>query len=87
MSADFEICQWCDEPVSPAEQHPSYREPVHFACGMRMIVGSLAHVERRCSCFVPGATDTDPEHMSRRQGAEAALRAYRLRGSYGERLN
>ena len=52
-----------------------------------MIVGSVAHVERRCSCFVPGATDTDPEHMSRRQGAEAALRAYALRGPCGERLN
>jgi hypothetical protein len=53
--------------------------PFHRACWMRSIIGSIAHIEERCGCFVPGATENDPPEMTRRQAAEAALAAWNER--------
>jgi hypothetical protein len=39
---------------------------VHHNCGLREIIGSVAHLEKKCSCFVPGAEETDPPGMTRR---------------------
>jgi hypothetical protein len=46
---------------------------MHRACGMRGIIGSVAHQEQRCACFVPGSDEGDPPDMTRREAAEAAL--------------
>jgi hypothetical protein len=40
------------------------------------VVGSVAHLERRCSCYVPGATEGDPDGLTRRAAAEAAVQAF-----------
>jgi len=73
-----EICTHCAEAI--AEEEPGFRYangPVaHYECFMRMSVGSLAHIEKRCSCFVPGAECTDPPEMARREAARVAVAAW-----------
>ncbi len=71
------ICRWCSEPVDlDNEQHHAYHEAMHYECGMRMMVGSLAHLEGRCSCHVPGATETDPPGMTLREAAVVAFERF-----------
>lgn len=50
--------------------------PMHRNCHLREIVGSIAHQQRRCSCFVPGSVDEDPPGMTPRQAADAAVAYY-----------
>jgi len=57
----------------------------HKNCGLREIIGSVAHLERRCSCFVPGSTEGDPPGMSRREAANAAVRLWRWQERAAER--
>lgn len=69
-------CFRCGEPVLPTDKRHYYMNvpaPVHQACFMRPIIGSVAHIEKRCSCFVPGADENDDPALSIRQAAEAAL--------------
>lgn len=47
------------------------RRILHFACQVRMIAGSLAHQQGRCSCY--GGVDEDPPGLTLRQGALVAL--------------
>jgi hypothetical protein len=75
-------CAWCKEPIVygedgfilPAilEDGPSW-VAYHRACHLRQIFGSLAHAQRKCSCYVPGSTCTDPPEMTRREAAEAVV--------------
>src|SRR5215831_19436725 len=78
------ICLHCEEPILEDDDRSSVidgrtgvRRWRHFECGMRAVIGSLAHLERRCSCYVEGATETDPEGMTRREAAVAAWEAWR----------
>lgn len=73
-------CARCDEPIAEGERGwliPHYdgaalsERPYHYACGIRGIIGSVGHIQRRCSCY--GGTDEDPPGMTERQAAEAAL--------------
>jgi hypothetical protein len=52
-------------------------KPMHRNCQLRLIIGSVAHIERRCSCFVPGSDENDPPGMTIRQAADAAAEAFR----------
>lgn len=72
-------CCWCAEPVLPTERHHRYANgPVaHWACAVRQVLGSVAHLEQRCSCYVPGAQEGDPAGVSKREAAEAAVRVWR----------
>jgi hypothetical protein len=36
----------------------------------------VAHLQRKCSCYVRGATCGDPPGMSKREAAKAAVRLY-----------
>ena len=74
-------CAYCEEPVIEGES--GYLVPYvgegavtqvayHVECLLRSTLGSVAHLERRCSCYVPGAEEGDPPGMTRRQGAKAA---------------
>ncbi len=77
------LCMWCDEPVAESDLRalPISGGMMHRECGIRMVLGSVAHLERRCSCFVdidsrlacmddpPG----DPPGMTRREAARAAV--------------
>lgn len=75
-------CQHCGEPLLPDEPRSPMMvngQPVHHECGARMVLGSVAHVEGRCSCYVPDADELDPPQLTRRQAAKAALDAYMAR--------
>jgi hypothetical protein len=50
---------------------------MHENCEIRGIIGSVAHLEGRCSCFVPGSTESDPLGMTRREAADAAVKLWR----------
>lgn len=74
------FCYHCDEMIiagddgiilSGCDQHP-----LHRACFLRGIFGSLAHIEKRCRCFVAGSDEGDPPGLTARQAAEAALAAF-----------
>lgn len=75
MSTD-PICTRCAEPIldKPAViPRTSGALFAHNNCALRSALGSVAHLERRCSCFVPGSTAGDPEAMTMRQAADAAV--------------
>ncbi len=72
-------CHRCGETVLHTDRHDYYSnvaEPVHRECFIRPIIGSVAHIERRCSCFVPGAEEGDDPTLTRRQAALAAYKAW-----------
>jgi hypothetical protein len=73
--ADAGWCPWCCTPVMPPDRAFVYANgPVaHWVCAMRQVIGSVAHLERRCHCYVAGATAQDPDGLSRRDAAEAAV--------------
>lgn len=72
-------CRWCDEPMTGAEARAPDAFGMHYACGFRAVCGSVAHIEQRCSCFVPGASETDDPALTKRQAAQAALDAFRAK--------
>jgi hypothetical protein len=76
-------CGYCREPIQAGDDgwllpyldiiddHPT-ELAFHQACNFRQITGSVAHQQKRCSCF--GGTGCDEnDGMTLRQGAEAAL--------------
>lgn len=52
---------------------------LHRNCHLRTVVGSVAHQQRRCSCYVPGVVDEDPPGMTPREAADAAVAYYEKR--------
>jgi hypothetical protein len=70
-------CQWCEEPVRAGEHRDEHfqDQAMHIECGFRAVVGSVAHLLRRCSCCHPGSGLGDPPALSKR---EAAVAAYTL---------
>lgn len=75
-------CVWCREAIAAGERCWRFANGplAHRVCAFRQVVGSVAHVERRCSCYVASATDGDPEGLTRREAAEAAVQAWMRRG-------
>lgn len=51
-------------------------KPLHRECMARMVLGSVAHIEGRCSCKVPGAAEGDDPKLTKREAAKAALEAF-----------
>jgi hypothetical protein len=71
------ICLHCGEPVLDGEQSLYFQhQPMHVECGTRVTMGSVAHIERRCGCYLPGSVEGDPEGMTAREAARAAMRAW-----------
>jgi len=73
MTAAFTVCRRCGEPVLATDKRsPATLDgrPLHWECGLRIVVGSVGHLQRRCSCY--GGSDEDPEGMTKRQAAQAA---------------
>ena len=69
-------CTRCNEPITDADTPaPILGEPLHYECGARMAVGSIAHIEKRCSCYVPGSDEGDPPGLTKRQAARLVLDA------------
>jgi hypothetical protein len=72
-------CARCDEAIASGDDGWLTPAPFHRACFLRGIVGSVAHQQRRCLCFVPGSTVDDDPALTRRQAAEAAERYFERR--------
>jgi len=73
-------CAHCTEPILEGEERMPFNAGLvlmHRNCGLRGIIGSLAHLQGRCSCFVPGSTAGDPEGMTLRQAADAAVEEWK----------
>lgn len=71
------FCKHCEELIEPGDLvSPVQGGEFHFECGFRLL-GSLAHWQKRCGCYVPGSTEGDPPGMTVRQAAQAALDYYR----------
>jgi len=70
-------CRWCGEELADHERDED--RSLHNECAARIVIGSLAHVEERCSCYMPGSTENDPPNMTKREAAIAALKAYKLK--------
>lgn len=69
-------CLWCDEEIQPLDvgtiDHAD--QILHYECSMRMILGSVGHIRKRCSCY--GGTEEDPAGMTRRQAAKESVREW-----------
>jgi len=73
-------CNWCEEAIHPCGILSLYgmdNRPCHKECLARQLLGSLAHIEGRCGCYVPGSAEGDPPGLSRREAARQAVRAWR----------
>lgn len=66
-----ELCAHCGEGIVAKDSGVVYANgPVaHRNCFLRGVFGSKSHIEKKCSCFVPGATCTDPSGMTVREAA------------------
>ena len=68
------LCGFCGEPIDgpecPLQGSPQH---LHQECGIRLVIGSVAHLERRCGCYVAGSEEGDPPHLTLRQAAHAAV--------------
>src|SRR4051812_23225572 len=66
-----ELCVYCVEPIEEGDAGLVMANgPVeHRECGFRSVAGSLAHLQKRCSCYIPGASDLDPPGMTKREAA------------------
>jgi hypothetical protein len=73
-------CLFCADPIASGDagvvvaavraDHTAAREPLHLECHMRSSIGSVGHLQRRCSCY--GGHEGDPRGMSKREAARAA---------------
>ena len=72
-------CFRCEEPILAGESARFYGsgESVHYECYLRPVIGSVAHIEKRCQCFVPGSQCGDDPTLTRRQAAQAAVAAWK----------
>ena len=81
VDPEIRICTWCGEMIEPdALRDPLFIVPMHAECGVRMIMGSIAHIEGRCSCVDPNNHETDPPELTRREAAKLAFAAWQKLG-------
>lgn len=71
------VCIHCDEEITEDEFAYPNGGYAHRNCHMRQCIGSVAHVEKRCGCYVEGSVEGDPPGMSRREAANAAVAAWK----------
>ena len=74
-------CGYCGEAIGPADrgciiphlgEDGASEKPFHFECHMRLVIGSLAQQQRRCSCY--GGAEHEPPGMTLRQAAPGGIR-------------
>jgi hypothetical protein len=83
LNIQFSRCLWCDERFKEDEPIEFLLNgAMHYECAVRSIVGSLAHLKGQCSCVIPGAEETDPPGMTRREAAIAAYKFHRAQLEY-----
>jgi hypothetical protein len=71
-------CEYCDEPIAMGEDGVILHSGtlLHRECNLRMIIGSVAHQEKRCACYGGTGSDQD-DGLTRREGARAAIECRR----------
>ncbi len=67
------LCGHCEEPLLPGED---IRKGLHIECMTRLVLGSVAHQQRRCGCF--GGTEQEDPHLTKREAARAAYQYGKL---------
>jgi len=71
-------CFYCGEPIVASDNSIAMGcLNTHRNCFLRQVIGSVAHIEKRCSCYVDGSTAGDPPELTRRQAADAAVTLFR----------
>jgi hypothetical protein len=68
-------CTWCDEPLDD-KSGVSVFSAMHRECMFRAVAGSVAHIEGRCGCYVPGSDETDDPALTKHQAAIASMEAW-----------
>lgn len=77
------LCAHCEEAITLSDSWAKSstvvvgqiaRAAMHRECFMRLLVGSVGHQTRQCSCY--GGTLEDPRGLTRRQAARMALALY-----------
>lgn len=87
LSTTAVLCGHCDEPIERTDAlAPVGGVPLHYECGLRMALGSVAHQVKTCGCYVNGSTESDPEGLSKRESARLVLEAVRQRQRRGRLL-
>lgn len=74
------ICPYCSEPFvagEPVSAANNGSELLHQECMLRMVIGSVGHQRKACSCF--GGVEEDPPGATLRQSALAAAAFHRGR--------
>jgi len=62
------LCGWCAEPI----EDDGTGDGLHRECLIRMVLGSVAHLQKRCHCYVPGSEENDDPSLTLREAARAA---------------
>lgn len=63
-------CHWCTEMVVPGDLMHSALPGYHYACALRAALGSIGHLQGRCSCHrTDGTAEDDPPELTKRQAA------------------
>lgn len=67
-----ELCIHCGDTITAEDDGIEYAsgQDSHRPCFLRVIFGSVAHLQKRCSCYVPGSTENDDEGLSKREAAQ-----------------
>lgn len=83
-------CAWCGEEIARddsgitmphLDEHGVRELPYHVECHVRGIIGSVAHIERQCSCFIIGSECGDPPELTLREAAKEAVRRFHAQSS------
>lgn len=61
-------------PDAPTSEIDVRELAYHGECWQRQLIGSVGHIEQRCSCY--GGTEEDPPGLSKRDAATAAVKAF-----------
>lgn len=85
-------CCWCDEGFDAESQGVrivSYGSDTpyafyHVCCFLRSTIGSLGHLQKKCSCF--GGNEEDPPEMTKREAAVAATRYFALENRFETKI-
>lgn len=77
------VCRICDEAIAQGDMGTIDADGnvEHYECLMRLIIGSVGHLKRRCSCY--GGDEEDPPGMTKRQAAQAAVRLWHKTDAIG----
>lgn len=72
-------CILCEEPIAEGDIGTINfgGQITHYECSMRGVIGSVGHLNGKCSCY--GGTEEDPPGMTRRQAAQAACALWERR--------